>query len=470
MQKIYTLAVPLFIGLVFASCSGGRTNTDSDNAGNVPELVAGKISGQVKCRTNPEFSYIYYLPKGFNPNRKYPLILVFDAQARSRMAIERFVYASDNYGYIVAASDHARNGITDINPIINALWEDVVNRLPVDQSRVYTAGFSGGARIAAAVAIYKGGVKGVIACGAGMPEPGQGISTKFNYIGVVGLGDMNYQELKSLDKALQKNGFVSQLVTHNGGHEWPDNITLSNAVAWQELMAMKLSQIPINDKLVRDYTVFYADSINKLIMNGFNYEAHMLYSYLLRDLDGLYDITDYQKSYEALLKNPLIGQNIALNAKLDTEEHQKQAKILEWFKSANFAGLKNEALGLQKLALSAQTYKLYQTRRLLGFMGMLSFLYTEKSLNSQNQANFKGYMEVYEILEPANPDIPYFRACQAVMDNLPEKALNLIQKAVDQGFFDVRRLQTVGYFEQLRQKPEFDQIIQKTTENFNTLK
>jgi predicted esterase len=456
--------------LLVISCSNSGHKKSSDENNQQIVFQQGKIVEKIQCRSNPNYSYAYYLPKSFSTNRKYPLIIIFDAHARAKMALNRFEEASDNYEYIIVASNDMRNGIQDINPIINAVWDDVVNRFPIDQSRIYTAGFSGGARIAASVAIYKGGVKGVIACGAGMPSPGQGIAKKFDYISIVGLNDLNYQELKTLDKALTDNEYVSQMLTFEGTHEWPDSKTISNAVAWLDLMAMKQKSIAVDDKLVRDYTKWYADTINNLIMKGENYQAYLDYNILLKDLDGLYDISDYKKSYNALLQNPQIEQYKSINEKLTKEELDKQQQILEWFKSSAFSSIKNEALRVQKLANSSNQLQVHHAKRLLGFMGMLSFLYTESSLNSQNQANYSGFMAIYELLEPKNPDIQFFKACQATMDNQAEKAMGYIQKAIDFGFYDVNRMQNIGYFDQLRTKPEFDILVSKARENFNKLK
>ncbi len=428
---------------------------------------AGIILENIPCRSNTGFTYTAYLPSGFNTGKKYPLILIFDAHARGKMAISRFKDAAETYGYIIAASNDVRNGIPDINPMVNALWDDVVNRYPVELSRVYTAGFSGGARIAASVAIFKGGVKGVIGCGGGMPEPGQEIRNRFDFISLVGLNDLNYQELRQLDKALLDNGFVCQMLTFNGGHEWPDPLTMNRAVEWIELMAIKQKKIPVNDLLVRNYSTNYADTINQLIRTGENYQAYLQYNIFLRDLEGLYDITDYKKSYEALLKNPEIEKFKQLTEKIKKEELDKQALIMNWFKTAAFAQLKNEILRLQKDVIKAKEEQFHQAKRLLGFMGMLSFLYTESSLNSQNKAKYAGFIEIYEMLEPNNPDIYFFKACQAVMDNQPAKSMELIEKSINLGFYDLNRITNIGYFAELRAKPEFDVLLNQVKQNFN---
>lgn len=446
--------------LVLASCGGAETKDQSVVNDTQRKILSGTLIESVPCRTSKEHDYAYYLPSYYDATKKYPLIIAFDAHARGPLAVSRFKNAAELYGYVIVASNNAKNGLRDINPIVNSLWDDVLSRFSIDQQRIYTAGFSGGAKIASSVAIYKGGVKGVIACGSGMPTPGQELTKKFDYISIVGLNDFNYQEINTLDKALTESGFVNQLITFNGGHEWPPIQEINKALQWLDLMAMKQGQIPINDNLVRNYTSSYADTINQLIMADDNFGAYKLYHILLKDLEGIYDIADYQSSYKELLKNPQIKKGIENEKEEKRIELDNQEKILNSFKNNEFDKLKNEILNLKDKERGS-----HLSKRLLAFTGMLSYIYTESAVNSQNNAAFNGFIEIYETVEPQNPDKEFFKACQAMMDEKPEMALGYLQKAVHFGYSDADKLQKIGYFEQLRTKPEFDLLIQKAIKN-----
>src|SRR5947209_16943004 len=100
--------------------------------------------------------------------KKWPIIFAFDPGARGLMPIEHFKDAAEKYGYIVVGSNNSKNGPNvHLSAIINSFWEDTHNRFPIDDKRVYTSGFSGGARVACGVGyMYEGSVAGVIACGA----------------------------------------------------------------------------------------------------------------------------------------------------------------------------------------------------------------------------------------------------------------------------------------------------------------
>ncbi len=448
--------------LLFAlvSCNSNNSDSKKDTENQDNSLATGVINASVECKSNKEFTYAYYLPSSYNAQKKYPLIIAFDAQARGQLAVSKFKDAAEQNGYIVVGSNLARNGLRDLNPVVNSLWEDVISRFSIDNTRIYTAGFSGGARIAASIAIYKGGVQGVIGCGGGMPTVGQEIGKKFDFIGIVGADDFNYQEMKTLNASLNKNNFTNQLLIFEGGHHWPPQNMLSKALQWLDLMKMKRGELPIDDNLVRTYTSKYADSINNALYTGKSFKAYELYNVLLKDLDGLYDISDYKKSYQALLNNPEVKAGIKTEEIEKKKELDTQEQLLEDFKSSSFLNIKNIIADLKNNNANNSINK-----RLLGFVGMLCYLYTENAVNSQNIKDYNGFLEIYELIEPKNPDKECFKACQAMMNGKRDLAMQYLQTAVKFGFYDFRKLQTIGYFEELRTQPEFDILVQKAMQN-----
>jgi len=173
----------------------------------------------------------------------------------------------------------------------------------------------------------------------------------------------------------------------------------------------------------------------------------------------LYDISEYQKSYNELLKNPQVNDGIEKEKKEKDAELDKQELLLSYFKSNSFAKIKSEVAGLKSNANS------HLNKRVLSFIGMLSYLYTETAVNSQKKELYKGFIEIYELIEPRNPDKEFFKACQAIMDNDKGLAMQYLGKAIDYGYYNTPKLQNIGFFEELRTIPEFDLLIQKAMKN-----
>lgn len=117
------------------------------------QLQTGAIIERVTCRADAGQSYALFLPSRYTPQKRWPIIYCFDPAARGRVPLERFKEAAEKYGVIVAGSNNSRNGSSDVAVAVNAMMKDAGERLMIDPRRVYTAGFSGGGRVATSVAL-----------------------------------------------------------------------------------------------------------------------------------------------------------------------------------------------------------------------------------------------------------------------------------------------------------------------------
>src|SRR5882724_8139906 len=127
-------------------------------------LPVGTVILSVTCDSNPKQTYALYLPSTITNSRKWPIIYVFDPGARGAAAVETVRTAAEKFGYIVAASNNSHNGpLGGTTEAAQAVWRDTHSKLPVDEHRRYTAGMSGGARVATGLALNcKGCLAGVI--------------------------------------------------------------------------------------------------------------------------------------------------------------------------------------------------------------------------------------------------------------------------------------------------------------------
>ena len=172
----------------------------------IEALEKGVIIDTVWCLQQPAETYALYLPSYYSKEKKWPVVYIFEPAARGNLPLKHFREGAEKYGYILVASNNAKNGPWD--PIFNAadaLFLDTFERFEIDTGRVYTSGFSGGSRAALAVAVITKKVQGVIACGAGFPTVPSYKPTsvdKFVYIGLVGNKDMNYSEHHDVQQTL----------------------------------------------------------------------------------------------------------------------------------------------------------------------------------------------------------------------------------------------------------------------------
>src|SRR5262249_6752711 len=118
-----------------------------------PPLPTGQVIESVKCVDDASESYAVYLPSNYTAVKRWPIVYAFDPMARGRIPVSLYKEVAEKYGYILAASNNSRNFSQESpSKAANALWQDTHLRFSLDPQRVYTAGFSGGARVAGMVA------------------------------------------------------------------------------------------------------------------------------------------------------------------------------------------------------------------------------------------------------------------------------------------------------------------------------
>src|SRR5262249_46979817 len=180
-------------------------------------------------------------PSGYARTHPWPILYLFDPSAKGKRAVETFKTAAETYGFILAGSNNSQNGPWGASlAAAQAVWRDANRRFLLDEKRVYTSGFSGGARVATNIAeIIPGSVAGVIGCGAGFPEdkpPTRDI--KFAYLGIVGNIDFNYWELHELGQSLAKLDLPYRIEVFAGPHQWPPESCTVDALEWMRIREM----------------------------------------------------------------------------------------------------------------------------------------------------------------------------------------------------------------------------------------
>jgi predicted esterase len=216
-----------------------------------PTPAPGTVHASVTALADATNSYALYLPSAYSPTKRWPLLLVFDPFARGEVSVKLFHEAAEKYGFIVVGSNNSRN-FEDPSAAIRALWADVKERYAIDPRRIYTAGLSGGARVASTVALAcRSCIAGVIANSAGLPNgatlPGPDVSDWFL---VAGTTDFNYPEQLHLKESFDARKVVSRFVVYDGPHNWMPKEFAERALAWLQLRAMVKSLVVVDKEFV----------------------------------------------------------------------------------------------------------------------------------------------------------------------------------------------------------------------------
>lgn len=284
----------------------------------------GTVHGSVTVAADPTSSYALYLPSAYSPVKRWPLLLVFDPFARGEVSVKLFHEAAEKYGFIVVGSNNSRN-FQDPSAAIRALWTDVRERYAIDPRRIYTAGLSGGARVASSIALAcKSCIAGVIANGAGIPQgasvPGPEVADWFL---VAGTTDFNYPEQLHLKEALDARNAASRFVVYDGPHNWMPKDFAERAVAWLQLRAMVKGIAPVDKEFIgRQFESRLAEAVSAQ-KAGDILAAVRGYREIAQDFSAFRDV----KEQEALAKSLAASEEFRKAAKNEKAALELQDEV-----------------------------------------------------------------------------------------------------------------------------------------------
>jgi hypothetical protein len=201
-------------------------------------LQKGQVLERVEVRDHPGQTYALYVPASYTADRAWPVLYCLDPGARGRVPVERFAAAAGKAGVIVAGSNNSRNGpLPPAQEAINLMLMDTHERLNIDDTRLYAAGLSGGARLALGWGMG-GHLAGVIASSAGFPNVTAPKQVPFRAFFTAGCDDFNHDELYRVSRELAAHKIPHRYVEFEGGHEWLPASLTEEALAY---MAGKVS-------------------------------------------------------------------------------------------------------------------------------------------------------------------------------------------------------------------------------------
>jgi len=398
-QTFFSFLV-IFIFLTL-SCSSSQNK----NSANKTSQEKGKVIPVISCLKDPAKSYSLYLPSNYSPEKKFPLILAFDPQGSGNLPVEKYHALAEKYGYILMGSNNSKNGLpmNETEAIISSLFEEISTRYSVDTSRIYLMGFSGGARIASLVALYAGGIRGVIGCGAGFPGGNQPGRFRFDYIGLAGNADFNMNELVTLDEQLEQQGFRHALIIFEGRHEWPAKEIMRDAFIWTEFCAMKDNLTPKNDGIVRDYQLLMEDQILKDEVNREFYKKYNDLKQMLCFLDGLINtdvLRNKLKETQSSSEFKKEEKKILALKEMEMQEQQLLAenfyvKDIDWWKK------KITDYGL-RITNKKNPQDVLFCRRMMSYLSLLAYMKYTGAITSGDKEKAGFALKIYQVVDPEN--------------------------------------------------------------------
>ncbi len=440
----------------------------------------GQLIAKVVCAADPNETYAVYLPSKYTPERKWPILYAFDPGARGRVAVETFQEAAEKYGYIVVGSNNSRNGpwVTSLEAI-RSLWRDTHARYSLDEARAYTAGSSGGARVATMMAQgLSGRVTGVIACGAGFPlGPGQGPSkeTPFIFFATVGIRDFNFRELRELGTTLAQLGVTHRLVVFDGPHQWAPKDLASEALEWMEIQTMKSGRRQKDNALIEAIYTRQSEEARRVKESGDLAGAFHRDEALAADFRGLRAVSDVETQLGIMKDSKELKQALKREAKreaniatLESDYYATYERVMvavfapasgEYERRQAIRELRLPELRQMKTKKPDTAEGIAAQRNLYGVM-VHSLEDGTESMSRGNFMRARVDMEIAAECAPDNGYVFYQMARAYALGKDSPSAVVALRKSIENGFADLDQAEKNPDFASLHGQPGFEETVE----------
>ena len=414
------------------------------------QLPAGRIVDSVVCKADVSQSYAVYIPAG-RPAVALPAVYFFDSHGVGSLPLRKYRALADAYGFILIGSNNSKNG-NDWNTtetIWRRLSDDSRQRLRINGTRLYTAGFSGGAKVASFVAIQHPEIKGVVVNGAGLPDGVSAGDFPFSITAIAGEGDMNMTDLVALDGELDKTRTRHRILFFGGKHEWAPGNTMRMAFTGWQLDAMVAKLIPRDEAFINGW-----EAKSKEREEGNERENSLIRAWQecrlsIRLLEGLTETRWFKQKMASLEKNALYAKQRQQEQALLVTEQKMKADYVQHFQTADKAYWTNTIDGLRSRAVVATAEgAMYQ--RLLAYLSLAFYSISNQLINAGQNAAARHFTDLYKMDDPTNSESWYFSAILDAREGNSRAVESDLQTAVRYGFNDRRRLRQQSEFSQMK--------------------
>jgi len=461
------------LGLLVALC---RLATPEERlSSSAAALPTGEVIASIPCAADSTQTYSLYLPSTYSLVKAWPVIYIFDPEARGKIPVEMYRETAEKYGYILAASNTSRNfQSAAVTKTVQAIWDDTHLRLALDPRRIYTMGFSGGARVATTLALRceTCAVAGVIAHGAGYPNSSiPSASDRFVYFAFIGTKDFNWPELIELRRKKEELGAPFHLEVFTGDHQWAPPAIFGKAVEWLQLKAMQKGTVRPDPAFIEGLFVGLQKEAEAAAENKDLIAQFEAYRSLVFDFSGLKDVGSDQVKLAALKSSRELKQ--AFKKEQDGIEQQRRLTQDLSEKLAQLADADSEARQTLRgdindgmITLRNQIDHEKNEEKRVVFVRAFDDLWVQaieagqaEMEISKNPAKAEIYFELMSSVTPKQPWPVLLLAEASAARGDKKRALKYLRDAVNRGLKQPESIENDANLQSLRSEAEFQQII-----------
>ncbi len=470
MKKLLFLILPVILVFFVVCCNNSGNQSDNKEAADkatkaqvdtsVIKLTETDTSVNIvtpapPVKKAPVAAFEYYVPKATTPPAGWPVIFAFDPHARGSFVINKYKNLAEEFGFVLVASNRSRNGqtIAEGLEIYRQMQREIQPRTRINPKQIVAMGFSGGARVAVSVGLEEQEVVAVVGAGAGFPELQEKPEASFYYVGMAGYEDFNLNELINNDRFLSRNGFRNQLIIFEGDHNWPSIDAMREA-----FYAISLKEIREGDETFTEKAYnFYKKKISDQTGNSQCFDAAETAQRAIAVFEGIRDGADFEKQLKTIRANAAYNEQLGHMVRSLEKEIGMQNNFLKAFTEKDKEWWKKQLGDLKQPSEDIYTQRLH--KRMLGFNGLLSYMFARQAIEEDDLEQADKTIEIYRAIEPLNPEHSYLSAIVMMKQNNPQLAIEYLQQARILGFSDLERLSAETVFEPLHKRADYRDLL-----------
>ena len=301
----------------------------------------GRVIPSIPVSNKSDETFALYLPQSYSDTLPQPIVFIYDPMGRGRVGVEAFVPAAEEHGLILVCSNNSRNAPYARNfDISNNLFNHIFSHFNIKDDEMFASGFSGGSRLASAIASLTDKFAGVIGCGAGFSglQEHTPSTQKYAYVGLCGDRDMNYAEMIQSRDYLNLINFPNTLITFDGIHRWPPSEQIVRAFDWLYMRRVVGNESKHQGEILSFYKKDY-ELLQQFVDSGKLLFANEQYQRMINGYKSLFPIDSIEKGYRQFKKDKAFKKkSMALEKALKQEVallEKYRTRFAEEFVNAN---------------------------------------------------------------------------------------------------------------------------------------
>ncbi len=367
-------------------------------------FTSAKIYEQVKGVTDTSLNYALYFPKNFDSKTPLSVIFFLDPHAQGDIPLKKYSALADKYNYLLVGSNVSRNGMSveAFNNHFKSLISDVTERYPINAKHMFTAGFSGGAKMAMICAETYPEIIGVAACG-GVVANTFTQQPHYYFAGIIGNQDFNYLEVRQYFNLFDSYGFDYTASVFDGGHQWADADAFEMAFVGFEIYLAKKENNKMPTEWLDNLSKRINDSVELYKKQNRSIDQYEILQQQNRWFYGLESVKEVQQQIAKIVRTQAFIKEVSSRRQAFKHEVKLRAEFVRAMEQKDLAWWQSELQKINKVTNNKEIDLV--KKRLLNYVSMVSYMLIKTNLENADLQKAEKKLQVYQLIDPINADV-----------------------------------------------------------------